>query len=355
MQTGKRMMAGIICLILLLSAGCSGNNEESGSQSKTQDEISTEDGTEKAETGAETDAKTEPEKQKQLKQASKPQFILNGIRSVSLKRDGKEFLRISREPAEYKMNFDYWEILNPYDENVTVNTETMYEMFETLCKLSFETPVQIEEGTDTGIQDSDRSIAVEYVDTDDDSVAQSTDEADTAVEIILGKEDGNGGRYAAAAGAKEQVYILPEAVLSIIYGWKPFDYILKIPVLISAKTLEKIEITTGDKQYEIQVDAKADSYKFGRKKVEKEEFASLYQAISGVILVSEIDEERSENKETPDLTVSFRRNIAGAPDVQVSYYPYNDEFDSVEMNGKEWFLVKKKDVKNLIKQIEKAF
>ena len=63
----------------------------------------------------------------------KPQFIPNGIRGVSLKKEGREFLYIAREPADHKMDFDYWEILKPYGENATMDTEVMYEMFKELC------------------------------------------------------------------------------------------------------------------------------------------------------------------------------------------------------------------------------
>ena len=66
-KKGKLLAAGVISMILLLIAGCS-------------------------------EKKQEPE----LKQALKPQFVSGGIRSVSLKKGGEEFLRISRVPEEYK-------------------------------------------------------------------------------------------------------------------------------------------------------------------------------------------------------------------------------------------------------------
>ena len=342
-RRGKRTVALAVCLAFLMCAGCSGKNEES----KSQDQAPAEPRTEKPE--------TEKKEQKQLKQAELPLFIPNGIRSVSLTKDGEEFLHISREPAEYKMSFDYWEILNPYDENATMNTEVMFEMFKELCGLTFEKPVQPEEGVDTGIAESNMGYRVEYVDTLDDSKAQSEQDADTAAEIILGNEDGNGGRYAAVKGSEEQVYVLPETALKNIFGRKPFDYILKIPVLVSAETLKDVEITADGQKYSIQVDAAADSYTFGKKKVEKEEFAALYQTISGIGLASEINGKSSTGKEEPRLTVSLHRNIEGAPDVEVSYYPYDDKSDSVAVDGEERFLVKKEEVEAVIEEIKKAF
>ena len=321
-QTGKRIAAGMLCLLLFLIAGCSGEKEENKAQGEEQEEIRTEALSEEQETGT-----TE---KKQLKQADRPRFIPNGIRSVSLQKDGEVFLHISREPAEYKM-------------------------FEALCSLTFDTSAQIGDGTDTGIRDSRTSFRVEYVDTRDDTVARNTEDADTVIEILIGKEDENGGRYAAAAGKEEDVYVLPEAILRMVYDPVPFDYILKIPVLISADTLKNIEITTGGGKYEIQVDTAGDSYQFGKKKVEKEEFASLYQAISGIMLVSEIDGEGRGGGEEPELTVIFHRNTEEAPDVRVAYYPYDPEYDSVEINGREWFLVRKEDVKALVEQFQKIF
>lgn len=344
----------MLCLLLFLIAGCSGETEKNKVQGEEREKIRTEALSEEPEPAQKEEPETEAKEKKPLKEASQPQFIPNGIRSVSLQKDGEEFLHILKEPAEYKMSFDYWEIVYPYDENVTMNTEVMFRMFEALCSLAFDTPARLGEGTDPGIRDSKAGFTVKYVDTMDDTAARNTEEADTMIEILLGKEDGNGGRYAAAAGNEEEVYVLPEAVLQMIYGQKPFDYILKIPVLISADTLKSIEIEADGGQYEIQVDTAEDSYQFGKKKVEKEEFASLHQAISGVMLVSEINGESRAGEEEPELTVIFLRNTEEAPDVRVAYYPYDGEYDSVEINGREWFLVRKEDVKALAEQIEKA-
>ena len=225
----KRITAGIICLIFLLAAGCSERGGETRSPAPSQSGGNIQEHAEKEKT-----------RKKELRQAVKPQFIPNGIRGVSLKKEGREFLYIAREPADHKMDFDYWEILKPYGENATMDTEVMYEMFKELCSLTFTEPVQVEEGTDTGIQDSDMGIVIEYVDTMDDTQAKSAEEADTEAEIILGKEDGKGGRYAALAGSMEEVFVLPEDTLQMIYARKPFDYILKIPALISADCVPQL-------------------------------------------------------------------------------------------------------------------
>ena len=336
-KTRKKIMAGILCLIILLLTGCSGKKEESDTRSSLQSGEQTEEAagenTEQTEEAAGEDGSRSNEKE--LRQAAAPQFIPNSIRSVSLKKDGQEFLHISKEPAEYKMSFDYWEILNPYDENATMDTEVMFEMFEELCSLRFTETVTTEEGMDTGIQDSDMGITVEYVDTTDDSQAKSVNSADTRAEIILGKEDGNGGRYAVTSNNKDEVFVLPE--------------------VISADTVEAVELSADGEKYEIGLDTAKDSYRFGKKKVKKEEFAALYQALSEIKLVSEMEQEENGGKEDPRLSVIYRRKTGDAPDVRVSYYFYDAEFDSVEIDGKERFLVRKEEVETVIEQIKKLF
>lgn len=55
------------------------------------------------------------------------------------------------------------------------------------------------------------------------------------------------------------------------------------------------------------------------------------------------------------MSVVYHRNVKNAPEVTVTYYSYDDTFDSIEINGKEQFLVKTEDVDKLIESIKKAF
>ena len=68
-----------------------------------------------------------------------------------------------------------------------------------------------------------------------------------------------------------------------------------------------------------------------------------------------MNQEESSRKEEPRLSVIYRRNTGDAPDVSVSYYPFDEEFVSVEIDGKERFLVSKEEIETVIEQIKKAF
>lgn len=342
---GKIAAAGIsVCLFMSVLAGCSGTSEKEETESQTQEGTAENQATEAQNT----------EERPEVQEAEHPQFIPDGLRKVVLVREGEEIFHLSKEPADYKMDFDYWEILNPYDETVTVNTEQMYNLFEALCDFDFQTPVAVPQGVDTGIENASDRMLLEFADTLDAETAKKAVYADAAAEILIGNEDGQGNRYAAVKGKEDQVYKLSKDTLEAIYGLDPFDYILKIPVLVNITTVENLEITMDNKTYNMQVDAASGSYQFNKKKVEKEEFTDLYQALAAVALQSEIKEEPKEEKEAL-LTVVYHRNMENAPEITVEYDSYDEEFCSVSVNGKDRFLVKAEDIETLMKQIKKAF
>lgn len=288
-------------------------------------------------------------------QSEHPQFVEDGIRKVVLVKDGQEIFNLSNEPADYKMDFDYWEILNPYDETVTVNTETMYELFDVLCGLDFQAPVAVDAEMDTGIADSQTSITLDFVNTLDDTKAKQTDYADTTATIILGNEDGAGNRFAAVKGFENQIYKLSASTIDSIFNLDPFSYILKIPVLINVDTVKSLEIQAGGKSYEMQVDSAKGEYKFGKKDVEKSDFTTLYQEICGIMLEGEADKEKINKDTDPELEIIFHRNSEEYPEIQVDYYTYDDTYDLLEVNGNSYFLVNAKDVDSLVKSVKKAF
>lgn len=339
--TEKVTQAGCcLCLAALLMTGCNRENDrENRVDTKKRIEAESKNDAERAE----------------IQMLSNPSFIQAGIRKVILTKNGEEIFQLSNEPADYKMEFDYWEVLKPYDETMTVNTEEMYRLFDALCEFDFQTPVAIADGTDTGLEDSETFISLEFVNTLDEEEAKSTKYADSGIEIILGNEDGAGYRFAAVKGQPNEVYKLSSDIISAIYNLQPFDYILKIPALIDINTVENIQILTEEKNYKMSVDTEKEIYRLGKRQVEKEVFTKLYQVLASVMLEKEPEIDTKEGK--PILTVVYHRNRQDAPDIQIDYYEYEEDATHclVEINETQKFLVKKVDVETLIKQIKEEF
>jgi len=295
----------------------------------------------------ETEEKTE-EKKVELEKTEHPTFTSDGIRKLVLNRDGEEIFSLSKEPADYKMEFDYWEILNPYDETATVNTETMYKLFDVLSGFDFSTTAEVPDGTDTGVAGSTTTMQIDYTESTDTSA-----EADKTVTLLLGNEDDLGNRYVAVAGYENEVYTIPSSTLEAIYNLNPFDYILKIPALVNIDTVESIDIKTKESSYTMKI--KDGKYYMGDKEVEKETFTTLYQALLNVMLDSNLDTPKADNEKEEVLRMVFHRSTKEAPEITLTYYTYDGNYDSVAVNGTERYLVKNADVNALVQQIAEAF
>lgn len=295
----------------------------------------------------ETEEKTE-EKKVELEKTEHPTFTSDGIRKLVLNRDGEEIFSLSKEPADYKMEFDYWEILNPYDETATVNTETMYKLFDVLSGFDFSTTAEVPDGTDTGVAGSTTTMQIDYTESTDTSA-----EADKTVTLLLGNEDDLGNRYVAVAGYENEVYTIPTSTLEAIYNLNPFDYILKIPALVNIDTVESIDIKTKESSYTMKI--KDGKYYMGDKEVEKETFTTLYQALLNVMLDSNLDTPKADNEKEEVLRMVFHRSTKEAPEITLTYYTYDGNYDSVAVNGTERYLVKNADVNALVQQIAEAF
>ncbi len=295
-----------------------------------------------------TEEKAEEEKKVELEKTEHPTFTSDGIRKLVINRDGEEIFRLSKEPADYKMEFDYWEILNPYDETATVNTETMYKLFDVLSGFDFSTTAEVPDGTDTGVEGSTTTMQIDYTESTDTSA-----EADKTVTLLLGNEDDLGNRYVAVAGYENEVYTIPASTLEAIYSLNPFDYILKIPALVNIDTVESIDIKTKDSSYTMKI--KDGKYYMGDKEVEKETFTTLYQALLNVMLDSNLDTPKADNEKEEVLNIVFHRNTKEAPEITLTYSTYDGNYDGVAVNGTERYLVKSSDVNSLVKQIAEAF
>lgn len=295
-----------------------------------------------------TEEKAEEEKTVELEKTEHPAFTSDGIRKLVINRDGEEIFSLSKEPADYKMEFDYWEILNPYDETATVNTETMYKLFDVLSGFDFSTTAEVPDGTDTGVAGSTTTMQIDYTESTDTSA-----EADKTVTLLLGNEDDLGNRYVAVAGYENEVYTIPSSTLEAIYNLNPFDYILKIPALVNIDTVESIDIKTKESAYTMKI--KDGKYYMGDKEVEKETFTTLYQALLNVMLDSNLDTPKADNEKEEVLSMVFHRNTKEAPEITLTYSTYDGNYDSVAVNGKERYLVKNSDVNSLVKQIAEAF
>ncbi|MGN0400105.1 MAG: hypothetical protein ACI4EO_08270 [Blautia sp.] len=362
----KLLLLGLLaCMGSVLFTGCGKQEktETTAAQEKTEKEVEKEEQEEEQKEKVVEETKiTEPEETDKTEEAEEekppltvvehPKFLSEGIRSLVLTSEGEEIFRITREPADYKMEFDYWEILNPYNEIATVNTETMYTLFDTLSQFDFTIPAETEEGTDPGVAGSTTVMQIDFVNTTDGETAKKTEDPDSTMRLLVGNEDDLGNRYVAVEGYEDTVYKVSSSILDAVYTLNPFDYILKIPALVNIDTVERVELSAEDTDCTMEI--KDGKYQIGGKEVEKGSFTSLYQALMNVMLYAEVETPVADSERQELLTIVFHRNTEQAPEITIRYFTYDDNYDSVEINGAERFLVKEEEVTALIQQIQEA-
>jgi len=274
---------------------------------------------------------------------------VKGIRGLSVQKDGETIFAVSYEPREGKQSFDYWDISIPYQSQVSVNTEELYDLLGTAALLGFEDAGEIS-FEDAGISGSTTSIFLAY-NQEQGSADKGSAQPTKARTILIGREDGQGHYYAAYKGL-EQVMLADQSFVDLILNVEPYQYILKIPVLVSVDTIEKVQILYGEEQHIME--QRQNIWKMDDNEVSQEDFHTFYGEILDVMLTGE-REKIAEEERTPVLTVQYIRNMEQVSDIEVKYFPYDEQSMSVSVNGEENFLVDKKQVQILLDHIDKWF
>lgn len=279
----------------------------------------------------------------------------SAVRGLEIQKDGETVFAVSYEPREGKESFDYWDISEPYQSMVSVNTEELYGLFDTIFQLRWDQTRDISL-EDAGIADSDSSVFIAY-NREQRSGEKGAEDPTGTRTILIGDPDGQGNYYAALEGT-EEVAAIDQTLVDGILNIDPYQYILKLPVLISVDTVEKVQILSDGKTH--RMESGDGTWKLDNKSVEQGEFQSLYGKLLDVMLSGGITEKapgngKSTDKRQPVLTIQFIRNIDEASDIEVIYYEYDECSMSVSVNGREYFLVDKENVHELMKNIEESF
>lgn len=335
----KQLFCGILAAALAASilAGC--REETNGTSSAASQAVSA-----ASASSVQTISKTSA----QLKQQEQPQFLSKGIRMLSVSKSGQETFRVEYAPASYKSGFDSWTIPTPYQNTVMVDTQTMYELFDKLAAVSFTSPAQVKTGTDTGIANSTDSFTLQFLQTKEESTAVSAPDADSTATVLLGKEDGSGNVYAAVKGKESVVYLISKDTADALRKIDPYAYILKIAGVVNAASVSKVTMETGAKTYMLEIDG--GTYRSNGKTLGKDSFTSLYKELLGLELTGKAEKAPASGT-AADLTVTFSRTTAKAPQMQFIYTPQSGDTDTLTVNGNTFFTVSHTEVQAICKKI----
>ena len=273
------------------------------------------------------------------------------IRGVRLTKEGTPIFAVSYEPRTYKNSYDCWSLSIPYESCVSVDTEGVYLVFDAIEGMSLEPAGEMED-VDTGLDNSDTSFFVAY---NSEQGGQEVGQAlpDKGITYWIGNQNPDGDWYVKTS-ADDQVWLASDEAVEQIYGVNPFDCILKVVNVVSVETVSRVEIVRGKEAFEMTAQDK--TYKLGGKEVESSKFFDLYTALMSIYIEKEIPDTHSETESRDSLmTITYHRNMEEAPQITCSFYDYDENYVSVNVNGTEFFLVNKSDLQSLEKIIESAF
>lgn len=351
MKTRKIMMLMLTGVILIAGLqGCSNpktkGGEATGSSMEKVDGVSTGSISEKQKEENSLDAWEE-----NLEVGNEQEVSAKAIRGVRLIKDGTPIFAVSYEPRTYKNSYDCWSLSIPYESWVSVDTEGMYLFFDAIENISMEPAGEVED-VDTGLDKSDTFFFVAY---NSEQGGQEVGQAvpDKGIMYWIGNQNPD-GRWYVKTSVDDQIFLASEEAVEKIYGVNPFDCILKVVNVVSVETVSRVEIVRGKDVYEMAVQDK--TYKLGGKEVESSKFFDLYTAFISIYIEKEIPEDSSEvESRDPLLSITYHRNMKEAPQITCSFYDYDENYVSVNVNGTEFFLVNKSDLQKLDKIIDSAF
>lgn len=337
-------MAGIAAVSLL--AGCGTNN---GEQSETVSAVGQEQ--EESSAAEEQSRDINPEDvAENLERAENPGFEKEDIRGISVVVDGEPVYQMNYTPQEDKESYLYWSMLTPYPSTVIVNTETMYQLYETIAGLDLTSGTEEQADASQTPESFDTYITLNYFDGGED---ESEAEPNKTVTLLIGDEQ-DGQYYCVLKGDEEKALLLNAAALNAILQYNPYDLILKIPYVVNVVTVGEVDISYKGKDYTMTLDGGV--YKINGKEVDSDEYLNLYSELMQPMLDGEIPEDAGlEEGREPLISMRYVRNMEGAKDYEVDIYTYGDNQYTVSVNGVEKFFLSAEDVEALEKVLKDAF
>lgn len=277
------------------------------------------------------------DKKGELEKHSNPVFIAEGIRRVSMVKDGKAVLDIAYEPKEYESSYEYWKIHVPYGEEAVVDTEAMLEFYRKLEKLDKKAASEYPDGTAEELKKAKSKIILEYCRGDKEESNSYEENADSTATLLMSEGTKDGFYYAAFEEDIGTIYQIPENDINEILKINTFQLILKISAAVPIDTVAQVIM-----------EADGEAYKWNP---EKEKDSTLYQELQGILIKEEIKTKKQNEGETL-LKIQFVRTKKEMPDMLLEYRSYDDVYASVSVNGQENFLADKKEVELLKEKIK---
>ena len=255
---------------------------------------------------------------------------------LAIIRDGQTVFAIEKGPSENQEDFMEWYLTEPYETRQLVNVSDLYDFLDHYASWSCLGQVENVDFQESGL------------------VVEETFSDTGTVRLIVGQTDEEGNYYV-KADYSGNVYIVEKEQLETMTSLEPKDFMMGIANLVYLTTVKQLQMTTEktSASFDIETDDNnRQTYTLDGRVLEEASFKELYGKIIEVLINGEAEEKEIETEE-PVLSLCFKRNSGSLEDVVIRYFPYDRSHYLIEKNGHAEFLAEKKQVDELIEEIDR--
>lgn len=280
------------------------------------------------------------QKVEELKTEGTPKIKTQEIRELKVTSKNQEQYHLKYIEDCSKDAYLRWRLLNPYEGVATINSETMYQLFDTVTSASIK---EIKKNNKISLKNATDKIQINYL----KDAKDTTGKADYSTTLVIGEAATENTYYCAYANDIDHLYQIDKNVVDVLLHMDPMNLILKIPYLVNIKDINKVEMQFGDKKGSMSQEN--EQYKINNKKVKQRTYQSLFSNLMQLTITSAVEKENVENAERV-ASISYK-GFDKANDCNVDIYLNQKNQTFVVINGKPLFYVDDNEAKQLCKVI----
>lgn len=211
---------------------------------------------------------------------------------------------------------------SPYKRPVPVNSETFSKEIENLFKGLF---VESFPGDDTdtsvtGLNESARILLMK-------------DRSGAELNLLVGKEDGQGGYYCKLA-EDPGIFTIKKESLKLV-DMKPFDLADHFIRLIGIDLIDRLTVRFGSKTWVGSIkrlNEENEEFYFQGKKIEEDAFKKMYQEVLYLLTEGENSQTLEENAD-PKITIEYTGNSENPGKTRAEFYDYDENYYAVRVDS----------------------
>ena len=303
-----------------------------------------------------------------IEHASAPTIAAENVTHILIKDSEKGTLEIKYEednPYDYSgSELTPYVIQQGYEIPIAGDADQIKAYLSCLSNLSYQKCIDYE-GKDLakyGFDQPTASVQIDYYTMEDGD----SEKAEHSYQLLIGSLTEEETSYYVKEKDSNSVYIMDRTVVEPLRTYQIFDLLNKYPHLLNLASVTEVVCSYNEENHTLAVEHTKEKNEDGKEE-KKEVFTldgaacdentakQLYQTIIGVKYQAEIPNNYSDSDKPIVAKLEFKRTSESKqPVITVEYREYDESFYTAAVNGEEFFLVDKRDIMNVVRDMNTA-